>query len=36
MDKITDGLSYYLLAISSAYTVCYGLGMMISVIAWGL
>lgn len=36
MDKITDGLSYYLLAIVSGYTVCYGLAMMIHVLGVGI
>lgn len=36
MDKIVDGLSYYLLAIISAFTVCYGFAMMIHVLRVGI
>lgn len=33
---MTDNLTYYLLAIASAYTVCYGLAMMINVLRVGI
>jgi len=33
---MTDNLTYYLLAIISAYTVCYGLAMMIHVLRVGV
>lgn len=33
---MTDNLTYYLLAISSAYTVCYGLAMLIHVLRVGI
>lgn len=33
---MTDNITYYFLALASGYTMAYGLGMMISVIVWGV